>query len=181
MRKLILLCAVLSAVAFPVPLTPAHAANTRSWVSSSGSDSNACTQAAPCLTFAHAIGQTSSGGEIDCLSGGDFGPVTITSSITIDCGAGQVGAIGVTMSSAIDINTNSSAVIILRNLNLTGFPDAGSGIFTTGFSSGTLIVQHCNISGFTTGYGIYFTPSSGRGLLQVSDTSLYNNYNAIRR
>ncbi len=176
MRKLMLLWATLSATAFAVATTSAHAANTRSWVSSSGSDSNACTQAAPCLTFAHAIGQTNSGGEIDCLSGGDFGPVTITSSITIDCGAGQVGAIGAGI--AISINVPSAAVIILRNLSLNGF-GGGYGIYTDSFPGGTLIVQHCNVHGFTADYGIYFAPSSGRGLLQISDTAIYGNGSGI--
>jgi hypothetical protein len=175
MKKLMLLCATLFAMAFVVPATPAHAANTRSWVSASGSDSNACTQAAPCLTFAHSITQTSSGGEIDCLTGGDFGAVTITQSITIDCGAGQVGAIGVTLGDAITLNTSSSAVIILRNLSLNGFGTSGAtGIYTQSFPGGTLIVQHCSIHAFGDD-GIFFTPSSGRGLLQVSDTAVYNN------
>ncbi|MGA2257773.1 MAG: right-handed parallel beta-helix repeat-containing protein [Thermoguttaceae bacterium] len=175
MKKLMLLCAMLSAMAFVIVATPAHAANTRSWVSALGSDSNACTQAAPCLTFAHAITQTSSGGEIDCLSGGDFGSVTITFSITIDCGVGQVGVASSNGTAAITLNTSSSAVIVLRNLNINGFGADGYGILTASFPSGTLIVEHCLIHGFTGDVGIYFSPSSGRATLQISDTSIFNN------
>ena len=175
MRKLMLLWVTLSATAFAVATTSAHAANTRSWVSSSGSDSNACTQAAPCLTFAHAITQTNSGGEIDCLSGGDFGPVTITSSITIDCGEGLVGTASTNGTASITLNTSSSTVITIRNLNLNGFGVAGYGILTSSFPGGTLIVQHCTIHGFTGDDAIYFAPSSGRAVLQISDTIISNN------
>ena len=175
MRKFVLLCATLSAMAFAIATTSAHAANTRSWVSASGSDSSACTQAAPCLTFAHAITQTNSGGEIDCLSGGDFGPVTITFSITIDCGEGLVGTASTNGTASITLNTSSSTVIIIRNLNLNGFGVAGYGIFTASFPGGTLIVQHCTIHGFTGDVAIYFAPSSGRAVLQISDTSISNN------
>ena len=48
-----------------------------------GSDSNPCTRMSPCLTFAAALAQTNAGGEIDVLDPGDFGPVTITKSISI--------------------------------------------------------------------------------------------------
>jgi hypothetical protein len=37
----------------------------------------------PCLTFAAALAQTAAGGEIDVLDPGDFGPVTITKSVSI--------------------------------------------------------------------------------------------------
>src|SRR5438094_8924984 len=65
---------------------PAHALNDRSWVSGAGNDASACTRAAPCLTFAGALGKTNAGGTINCLDSGDFAQqLTITKSITIDC------------------------------------------------------------------------------------------------
>src|SRR5437867_2251038 len=71
-------CLVLNAL-------PAHALNTKSWVSGAGLDTNACTRAAPCLTFAHALTQTNAGGSINCLDQADYGTLTIDKSITIDC------------------------------------------------------------------------------------------------
>src|SRR2546430_572797 len=61
-------------------------AQTRTWVSGVGDDLNPCSRTAPCKTFAGAISKTAAGGEIDCLDPGGFGAVTITKSITIDCG-----------------------------------------------------------------------------------------------
>jgi hypothetical protein len=174
MKPLMFLCALLYAVGFFVVASPAYATNSQSFVASSGSDSNACTQAAPCLTFGHAIGQTSAGGEIDCLSGGNFGPVTITQSITIDCGEGQAGTASSNGEASITLNTSSSTVIIIRNLNLNGFGAPSYGIDTQSFPGGTLIIQHCTIKNFG-GYGINFAPSSGRGVMQISDTAISNN------
>jgi hypothetical protein len=182
MRKLVVLCASLCATALIGLAAPAQAQNTRSWVSASGSDNSpgTCTQAAPCLTFGHAIGQTSAGGEIDCLSGGDFGPVTIAQSITIDCG-GQAGEVGVQMSGSdgIDINITSSATVVLRHLAINGFGSSGFGILVTG-PGPTLIVEDCEIYGFPGGVGIYFQPTgSSRALLKVLDSAAYGNSGGI--
>jgi hypothetical protein len=179
MRKLILLSALLYATAFVGMATPAHATNTRSFVASNGSDGNACTQAAPCLTFAHAITQTNAGGEIDCLTSGDYGPVTITTSITIDCGPGNLGAIEVpgTSTVAISINLSAVGVVILRNLSLNGVGSTGSvGIDTAGFPNGSqLYIQRLTIQGFTGGDGIVFSTFGARALMAVSDTTVNNN------
>jgi Bacterial Ig-like domain (group 3) len=57
----------------------------RTWVSGDGDDNSDCSRTAPCQTFAGAIAKTVTGGEIYCLDSSNFGPVTITKSITIDC------------------------------------------------------------------------------------------------
>jgi hypothetical protein len=178
MRRLLLWCAALSALACFVTTGPAQAVSSaRTWVSATGLDTNPCTQTSPCLTFAHAISVTNAGGEIDCLSGGDFGPVTIADSVTIDCGAGLVGAIGLTTSgNAVNI-TATSGTIILRNLSINGFDIANYGIFASGFN-GTLTVQHCSVLGFGNA-GVFFGPTSARGVLQVSDTAVDGSFNGI--
>src|ERR1700685_738577 len=69
----------------------AQAQATRTWISGVGDDANPCSRTAPCKTFAGAISKTAAGGEIDCLDPGGFGAVTITKSITLDCGSGPGG------------------------------------------------------------------------------------------
>ena len=178
MRKLMLLCACLCAVAFAVAAGPAQATNPRSWVSNSGSDSNTCTLASPCATFARAITETTAGGEVDCLTPGDFGSgFSITSSLTIDCGAGQVGAI---TGGGMSISAGSTGMVIIRNVTINGFANAFPG--TVGIlvtSVGKLVIEHCNIIGFPTspGLGIEFTPQNS-ALLNVSDTTIDNNGSA---
>src|SRR5580700_6054859 len=74
-------------------IAPAHAQATRTWISGVGDDVNPCSRTAPCKTFAGAISKTAAGGEIDALDPGGFGTVTLTKSITIDGGGGQVASV----------------------------------------------------------------------------------------
>jgi hypothetical protein len=55
------------------------------FVSPNGSDGNSCAQAAPCVTF-QGIYNKGSVSQINCLGSGLYGPITITTSLTIDCG-----------------------------------------------------------------------------------------------
>src|ERR1700750_2051725 len=71
----------------------AMAQATRTWVSGVGDDANPCSRTAPCKTWAGAISKTANGGEIDALDPGGFGAVTITKSITLDGGGGQVASV----------------------------------------------------------------------------------------
>jgi DNA-binding beta-propeller fold protein YncE len=133
----------------------------RTFVSAStGSDSNACTRAAPCLTFAAALENTSAGGEIDVLDPGDFGPVTLTGSITIDGGNGLVAGVGVVPgTSGITVNAGATDIITLRGLAFDGYGETGaSGVV---FNSGSrLHIEQCTFQGFDTA-GIAFTPGTG--------------------
>jgi hypothetical protein len=178
MKKLMLLCGSLLATAFFTATTPVHAQNL-SWVSPFGSDSNSCAQTSPCATFAGAI---SKGGvaQINCEGSGNYGTlnsttVSITGSIIIDCGAGNVGEMTAGGGSqVININASSAVTIVLRHLSLNGGGNVVFGINTQNFASGTLIIENCMIHGARSG-GIKFTPSSGRGTLQVTDSLLYDN------
>ncbi|MGH6812149.1 MAG: hypothetical protein ACREDM_07315 [Methylocella sp.] len=53
--------------AFGLSAAPAQAGPNRTFVSGKGTDSGACTRAAPCRSFAFALTQTNAGGEIDVL------------------------------------------------------------------------------------------------------------------
>src|SRR5437763_8402706 len=63
---------------------------TRMFVAAQGSDSNACSFAAPCRTFQHAHDTVAAGGEIDVLDPAGYGAVTISKSISIQ-GHGYAG------------------------------------------------------------------------------------------
>jgi hypothetical protein len=180
MNKFVFSFALLCAITTMSQITPAAAANNRSWVSTNGSDAGPCTAAQPCATLQVAVNNTVIGGEVDCLSSGDYGPVTLINSITIDCGAGQVGTITQTASNtpAITLNLSSIGTVVLRNLSLNGLGTSGtSGIDTKGFPGGTLIVQHCGIFGF--GTGISFDPTNSRGILAISDSVVDNNFYGV--
>src|ERR1700683_6490 len=106
-------------------IAPAHAQATRTWISGVGDDVNPCSGTAPCKTWPGAISKTATGGEIDALDPGGFGAVTITKSITLDGGGGQVASILVSGTPGITVNA-AGGVIILRNLRINGILNSGS-------------------------------------------------------
>src|ERR1700722_12331570 len=121
MRKPTLLSSLLCAVALLVLASPVQAQSVL-WVSADGSDGNACSQTSPCATFAGAIAKGNVA-QINCLTSGNYGgPLTITASITIDCGTGNIGNVSVGQgdTTAIEIIPSSSATVVLRHLSLNG-------------------------------------------------------------
>src|ERR1700674_607534 len=97
----------------------AQAQASHTWVSGVGDDANPCSRTAPCKTFAGAISKTAPFGEIDCLDPGGFGAVTITKSITIDCGdgdGGYAGSVLVNGTNGIIIAAAAGDRVTLRNI-----------------------------------------------------------------
>ena len=165
-------CLSLSFVAM-VGATPAHAQATRTWVSGVGDDANPCSRTAPCKTFAGAISKTAAGGEIDCIDSGGFGAVTITRSITIDCG-GTFGSILAALTNGININ-GTGITVTLRNLSING---VGSGLIGINFISGnSLIVTNVNIMNFNSGsaIGLLFAPNTANAFLSVNNSVITSN------
>jgi hypothetical protein len=157
-------------------------ANGRTWVSAtSGSDSNPCTRVSPCLSFAAALAQTPAGGEIDVLDPGDFGPVTITKSVTINGDApGIAGLIPSPGTSGIVISAGASDVINLRGLVFDGVNASGTSdvVFTSG---ARLSVNQCVFLGFATS-GMTLSPGVGGAnttLITVQNTTIVDNATGI--
>src|SRR5262245_58154220 len=139
---------------------------TRTWVSGFGDDVNPCSRTAPCATFAMAILKTAARGEIDILDPGDFGPLTIKKSITIDGHLGGGRALVLAASRPIKIQAGPTDTVVLRGLTIDGVGVGATGIqFVTG---GPLSVEECTLDGFT-GAAIDFEPALG-GRLFVRDT-----------
>src|SRR5216683_7049715 len=99
------------AVTMLLVASPASAQATRTWVSGVGDDANPCSRTAPCKTFAGAISKTAAAGEIDVLDPGGFGALTITKSITIDGGGGQVASVLVAGTNGIVIQAGANDTV----------------------------------------------------------------------
>jgi hypothetical protein len=93
---------------FALGLSAAAHAQTRTWVDGVGDDINPCSRTAPCKTFAKAISVTATHGEINVITPGSFGTVTVTKSITIDGGSGVIA--GITNVSANGVTVLDSEV-----------------------------------------------------------------------
>jgi hypothetical protein len=182
--------------------TAAQAQATRTWVSGVGDDANPCSRTAPCKTWAGAITKTTAGGEIDALDPGGFGALTITKSITLDGGGGQVASVLTAGTPGITVAAGSNDVVVLRNLTFQGLLGNGTNPGSAGtnginFTSGAeLVIDNCNVNGFNTnglnvalsatgvvmvrnstfrnnaGYAVAATTSSGFALVQISNSSV---------
>jgi hypothetical protein len=126
------------------------ALSTHTWVSANGNDSNAGTAASPYADFATAVANTAAGGTVSVMGPGDYGPVTITQSITIDgTGGGSINFAG--DGEAIYINPSANANIVLRNLSVDGGGTGEDAIFVA--STGTtntinVLIDGCLFAGF---------------------------------
>ena len=163
MRNFVLFCTYLCAMAFVVPASPAHA---QAFVKTTGSDSNPCTQASPCLTFQRAYATiTPPENSIHCLDSGVFSTttLTITGSLTIDCLEGHRAhtTLGSGDTATININASSSAKIVGSNLSIgKGAATNASGVVTINLPGGELLINDCTFGSFQ-GYGVLFTPNTG--------------------
>ena len=154
---------------------PANAAGTltRTFVSSSGVDTNPCTIAQPCATFARAYTQTVSSGIIAALDPGKYGASTIGTPITVN-GNGWGAITALASSDGITVNANTTDTVTLIGLEIDGALTGSNGIlFNTG---GTLIVTSCAIHNMMLD-GIRFFPGAS-STLRVSDTVTDNNVDA---
>jgi parallel beta helix pectate lyase-like protein len=159
---------------------PASAQNTRSYVSGVGNDADPCSRTAPCMTFAGAFVRTATDGEINCVDPGDFGPVTITRSITIDC-HDAVAAIQNPSSNAITVafdsfpGSDTRKTVNLRNLTINGVSSGLVGINISGAGAGSFVnIEDCLIN------GNFGAPATGildertRGAMTITDTKVRN-------
>jgi hypothetical protein len=175
LSKLIILAAGLFILYQP---TAAYAQVTRTWVSGTGDDANACSRTAPCRTFIGAMSKTATGGIINCLDPGVFGALPINRSITIDCSQ-TLGAITASGVNGITINA-SGATVILRHLTLDGLIAHGSsGAGLIGISivdANTVVIEDCVVEGFKA-QGILDSRTAG-GKVLVSNTTVRDNADA---
>jgi hypothetical protein len=176
--------AVAAVALFALSQTSAQAQATRTWVSGVGDDANPCSLTAPCKTFPGAISKTAINGEINCLTPGGFGTVTITKSITIDCH--EVFA-SILASGTNGINVNIAAgnpndplrTVRIRNLNINGAGSSGTIGTRTGLkginilNAAAVFVEDTMIRNFTQ-QGILDSRTTG-GLLYINNTTVQDN------
>ena len=175
-KKLEGLSLIIGVLILAIASSSAWAQSTRTFVSGVGDDANPCSRTAPCRTFSGAIARTTPGGEVNAIDAGDFGPLGISKSITID-GGGTLASINFAGGAGAIVNAGVNDVVVLRNLT---FNSAQQGFNGIQFLSGAaLYVDNVHIFGSLavgglTGNGIDFNPS-GNSRLYVSNSSMRKN------
>jgi hypothetical protein len=92
----------------------------RTFVSTTGSDSNACSITLPCRGFAKAITVTDAGGELVVLDSGGYGAVTVDKNVTILSPAGVYAGISVFAAQDGVTVTAPATKVVLRGLTING-------------------------------------------------------------
>jgi hypothetical protein len=121
------------AVSLPAATLP------RTFVAHNGNAGDDCSRAHPCLTFSGAAVNTSSGGEIDVLDSGEYGPLTTSQDLTID-GLGNIA-----------VGSNITADV--GNLTIRNIKMESTGILILGSTFSKLRLEHVVIRPDTTGGG----------------------------
>jgi hypothetical protein len=142
----------------------AQAQNNRSFVSTVGNDSNACTASAFCRTFGRALSVTNAGGEIVVEDSGGYGAATISQPVTITA-IGIDASITQTVAGDYALYINTSGNVTLNGLNLYGGGSGQAGIYVN--QVGFLRIYNMDIQGFTAN-GIHFVAPGG-------NLALYNS------
>jgi hypothetical protein len=149
----------------PLPALP------RTFVSALGTDLNPCLRLLPCRTFQTAIDRTAPGGEVDCVDSGSYGPIVITSAISIICD-GAVAGVG-SANDGITINAGDTDFIFLSGLDISGTPSSLSGV--NFISGGSLQIISTTIRGFGQ-HAIEVAPGAGKLVsLYLRDVTITNN------
>lgn len=149
--------------------------SSRVFVSPLGKDAAGCgALLTPCKTFAGAVTQVNAGGMVVALLPGDYGPVAITKSLTIEAPAG-IAALVQTGATAITVNAGPSDVVTLRGLILTNPGRSAQGILVN--SAGAVHVEKCTISGFVDAVAAF---SWATGRLFLTETTVRNNDQGLR-
>jgi hypothetical protein len=152
----------------------------RTFVSGLGNNTSTCgARTTPCASFQNALGNTSAGGEIDCLDPGEFGPVTISQSVSIICDGVSNGGILQPSATGIAVyvyNAPSTAVIYLSGLDLEGMDTGGIGVDI--ISGSTVYVVHSTIRGFPGGAGVW-VHSTNTTRAVIKDSIIVNNNEGV--
>ncbi len=146
----------------------ALAASQRTFVASTGVDTNACSISAPCRSFSAAIAKTSAPGEVIVLDSAGYGPVTIDKSISLIAPAGIHAGVTVSSGDGITVDAPGSTVL-LRGLSINGH----GGVTGVNVLQVTVLrIENCVISGMT-GDGVLH--GADASALFVVDTSVRDN------
>jgi hypothetical protein len=152
-----LLAAAVLAIVLAVPAS-AFGLVPETWVAYYGSDaSSTCSLDEPCATFAGALEKTAQNGEIDVLTSGSYGALTINKPVTIYASGvtAEVDFAGDVEGVNVDLPDTAAGPVVLDGLDIDGGGTGDDGVYYAlstpgGTLPAGLIINNCNIYGFKT-------------------------------
>src|SRR5438876_11304630 len=90
----------------------------RTFVASTGLDTNPCSRSAPCRSFSSALAVTDSDGEVIVLDSAGYGPVTIAQSAALIAPLGVYAGVTASTGDGIIVNIAPAARVVLKGLSI---------------------------------------------------------------
>jgi hypothetical protein len=158
------------------------AAPQRTFVASTGSDTNPCTLTAPCRGFQMAIDAVAAGGEVVAIDSAGYGPMEIHKSVSVivppGVHAGLSPLAGIPLpgfpgqTTVVLIDIQSTDTVVLRGLNVNHQGTVTGGIHWLSANGGIVHVENTTVNGFP--YAALFMGAPG-GKMFVKDSIFRNN------
>ena len=165
-------CCVATLLGAAFVASPAGAAlPQRTFVASTGVDTNPCSITLPCRSFATAIGKTNFAGEVIVLDSAGYGPVTITQSVAIIAPEGVYAGISVPVAMSAIVVNGSGILVKLAGLTINGQGGQNGIQFLQG---DRLVVERCTVVGMA---DVGLVDSASSSQLYVADSTFRNSGN----
>ena len=166
-----LLALAVTMLGIPVAVAAAPTVQ-RTFVASGGADTNPCSIAQPCRSFAAALTQTNDGGEIIVLDSAGYGPVVITKSVSLIAPPGVYAGISVISGNGVVIG-GGNIKVTLSGLTING-QGGDVGILVT---TGIAMIDRCTVRNMAQD-GIWLTTPT---TVTIRDTTVVaNGANGVR-
>jgi len=140
----------------------------RTFVASTGSDTNPCSITLPCRGFAAAVAAVDGGGEVIVLDSAGYGPFNVTKSVSIIAPEGIYAGITSSTGTGIGVFPGAADKVVLRGLTVNGQGGA-TGINIV--SGAELHIERCTVANMN-GTGIQIT---GGNSIHISDSEIRGN------
>ena len=142
-----------------------------------GADANPCSRPQPCLTFAGAFAKTAAYGEMSCLDPGEFGPLTITKSVTINCNPRTATVQASGTNSGITVQASATDAVVIRGIDIETGPN---GVGLTALSAASVTIEDSQVGGVNnlTSAGISIQ-NTGTTKVAIVGASVANTYDGI--
>ena len=155
----------------------AMGAQSRSFVSVTGSDAANCQRATPCRTFSAAIRQTSDAGEVIALDSGGYGTTGVNRSMSLIAAPGVHAGITTAYGTGVAVTGSATDRVVLRGLDIV---TSGNATAIDVLAPVSVSIEHCVLQqAGDPVYSIGVQAYSVGARISVSDSVLRGYFNAL--
>ena len=148
----------------------------RTFVASTGVDTNPCSRTAPCRSFGAAIAATAPGGEVIVLDSAGYGTTAISGPISLISPSGVYAGVTVTANDGLDIAAGANDVVVLRGLTINGVGGANGIVLTSG---GSLYLDDVTVQNFPVSSAVGIDTGATATAARIENCNLRRSGNGL--